>query len=485
MKNNHMNKKKGIIFLLGIFIVTSGFGCKTQDATVTAGLKPITLTYWRVWDDTSTFSEQLKKYSEMHSNIKIEYHKFRYEEYENELLNAFAEDRGPDIFSIPSTWIKKYQNKIEPMPDKTSLVYQTTQGSIKKELVNVVKTSDSIKPKDIKTAFVDTVYDDVVIKVPQAGNKGLKEQVYGLPLFIDTLALYYNKDLFNNAGIAEPPIYWDRTFQQYVKKLTKQDTKGQIIQSGVALGGAVNVQRSFDILSTLMMQNGADMMSASGQPLFNQVPPDKGIKYNPGLEALRFYTDFANPSKEVYSWNKEMDDSLKLFINNQLAMMFGYSYHLPTIKAEAPKLNFAISKLPQIENGGQSINYANYWVETVSKKIMTNPENLKKGGDYPRLKRDAAWDFVQFITKEDQAKVYIAKSKRPTALRSLVEQQTQIPELGIFASQVLTAKSWYRGKDALAAETIFNQMIDESVANQEDIVGTMDRAVQKVQQTVN
>ena len=180
-----------------------------------------------------------------------------------------------------------------------------------------------------------------------------------------------------------------------------------------------------------------------------------------------------------------MDDSLKLFVNNQLAMMFGYSYHLPTIKAEAPKLNFAISKLPQIENGGQSINYANYWVETVSKKILTNPENLKKGADYPRLKRDAAWDFVQFITSEEQAKKYIEKSKRPTALRSLVEQQTQIPELGIFASQVLTAKSWYRGKDALAAETIFNQMIDESVANQDVIVDTMDRAVQKVQQTVN
>lgn len=480
-----MNKKLLSLLLLAVILPTSGFGCKTQSQEVKAGLKPITLTYWRAWDDTSAFAEQVKKYNELHPNVKIEYRRLRYEEYEQELLNAFAEDRGPDVFSIPNSWVKKYQNKIEPLPAKTSLVFQVIQGNVKKEVVSEIRTLDTIKPKDIKTNFVDTVYDDVVIKVPTEDQKSFTEQVYGLPLFVDTLALYYNKDLFNNAGIAEPPVYWDRTFQQYVKKLTKQDAKGQIIQSGAALGGSANVQRSFDILSALMMQNGATMMGEAGQVLFNQIPQGRdSVRYNPGVEALRFYTDFANPSKEVYSWNKDMDDSLALFMNNQLGMMFGYAYHLPIIRSEAPKLNFAVAKLPQIEGAGQSINYANYWVETVSKKIMTNPENLKNGGDYPRLKRDAAWDFVQFITKEDQAKVYLEKTKRPTALRSLVEQQTQLADLGVFADQVLTAKSWYRGKDASAAEKIFNDMIDETLIVGSDSTEPIDRAAQKMQQTI-
>ena len=51
-----------------------------------------------------------------------------------------------------------------------------------------------------------------------------------------------------------------KIFQQNVKKLTKQNNKGQIIQSGVSLGGAYNIERSPDILSVLMMQNGTVMM---------------------------------------------------------------------------------------------------------------------------------------------------------------------------------------------------------------------------------
>ncbi|NTU98558.1 extracellular solute-binding protein [Candidatus Falkowbacteria bacterium] len=479
-----MKKRFFSLFLLLSLVLTSGFGCKAPDKAVTAGLQPINLTYWRAWDDSSVFDDQIKKYTELHPNVKVAYRKFRYEEYERELIQAFAEDRGPDIFSIPNTWVNKYQTMIEPLPEKTSLVFQFMQGSIKKELVSQIRVNNTIKPSEVKSQFVDVVYNDVVIKIPQPEKKTVVEKIYGLPLFVDTLALFYNKDLFNNAGIAQPPVYWDRTFQQYVKKLTKQDAKGQLIQSGVALGGSKNIQRSFDILSILMMQNGAVMQSDSGQIQFAQIP-NTGVRYNPGIEALRFYTDFANPSKEVYSWNKELDDSVNLFVNNQLAMMFGYSYQLPIIKAGAPKLNFAVTKLPQIENSGQAVNFANYWVETVSKKIMTNPDNLKKGGDYAKLKRDSAWDFVQFITKEEQAKVYIEKTKRPTALRSLVEQQSQVPDLGVFVSQVLTSKSWYHGKGAVEAEGIFNDMIDQAVLSQDRIEDVISQSSAKVQQTVN
>ncbi len=459
-----------IKFLFLTFIIlftTSGCGL-TGGGSTGASLEPITLKYWRVWDGQDAFDEIIKKYQVIHPNVNIEYRKFRYNEYEKALLEAMAEDRGPDIFSIHNTWVKGYASKILPLPPSTTMAYQFQRGTVKKELVTESRTTKSISLKELKNNFIDVVYDDVVIKTTNPETKETSEGIYGLPLSVDTLALYYNKDLFNNAGIPNPPTLWDRNFQQSVKKLTKQDAKGNIIQSGVALGGSTNIERFSDILSILMMQSGAQMMDGDAVT-FHITPPyleSQGL--NPGVDALRFYTDFANPAKEVYSWNSSMENSLELFMQGKLAMMFGYAYHFPIIKARAPKLNFEISKLPQI-NDFSNMNFANYWVEVVSKKT----KNV-----------DAAWDFIQFATREENVESYLNKTHKPTALRNLVEKQKEDLETGIFADQLLTAKSWYHGKDSNAAELIFADMIDSVISGQEELDDAIKLGAQRVQQTI-
>jgi len=347
------------------------------------------------------------------------------------------------------------------MPATITMAYQEEQGSIKKEVVSVLKTYRSPNLKDLRDDFVDAVFNDVVLD---------SSQIYGLPLSVDTLALYYNRDLFNNAGITQAPLYWNKDFQQTVKKLTKQDSVQGITQAGIALGGDVNIERYSDILSVLMMQNGATMISGK-QVLFNAIPAaTKDTNYNPGLEALRFYIDFANPGKEVYSWNEDLPNSLNMFINGKLAMMLGYSYNLADIKASAPKLNFGVSKLPQIEGSPVEVNFANYWVETVSKKSTHQNE---------------AWDFIIFATKEAEAKKYLEKTNKPTALRSLVSEQRNDINIGVFADQVLTAKSWYSGLDVAAAETAIGEMIRKAREGSEKILDVLNTGAAKVQQTLN
>jgi len=291
--------------------------------------------------------------------------------------------------------------------------------------------------------------------------------------------------LYNNASITNPPKYWNREFQQDVKKMTKQNNKGEIMQSGVALGGSDNIERATDILSVLMMQNGTEMLDR-GNVSFNRVPRDLETKgFSPGLDALRFYTDFSNPAKEVYCWNNMLDNSLELFMQGKVAMMFSYSYTLPVIKANAPKLNFAITQLPQIEGNSQGINFANYWVEVVSSKVLTDPSNMQKGKNYPKDKQEAAWSFLQYITAEEQVKDYLEKTKRPTALRALIDEQIDDNDIGVFAQQVLTSDSWYRGANSNAAEKIVNEMIDDAVGNVETNLGeVINRGAQKVQQTI-
>ncbi len=461
-----MSRKIITLILLLAVVMTTGFGCKTVSKDVKQKMQPITLNYWRVWDGPDDFAELITEYNKLHSFITINYRKLTYSEYEEALLDALAEDRGPDIFSIQNTWVRKYQTKISPLPDSISMVYPVVKGSLKKEVIPELRTSKSITVTEVKNSFVDTVYNDVVL-TDQSDNKS---KIYGLPLSIDTLAMYYNKDLLNNAGIAQLPAYWNKDFQQAVRKLTKQDLKGDLIQSGVALGGSANIERSVDILAALMMQNGAVMMEGNSVK-FNVIPPifqERG--YNPGMEAARFYSDFANPAKEVYAWNNQLDNSLRNFIDGKLAIFFGYSYHLPVIQAQAPKLNFALAKFPQIEGNPTEANVANYWLETVSAKSKYKNE---------------AWDFIQFMTtKPEQVKKYLARTKYPTALRSLVNEQLNDEELNVFASQLLIAKSWYWGKDFVAAEKAINEMIDAIVANPEQLETAVNVAASRVQQTV-
>jgi multiple sugar transport system substrate-binding protein len=450
------------ISLLLLFILTAGFGCKGVDKEVQEAMEPITLEYWRVFDGPDAFKEIIENYNKVHPFITIKYKKLRYEEYEEELLNALAEDRGPDMFSIHNTWIKKYENKIEPLPEQITMAYPVEKGSIKKSVIPELRTKRTINPKQLKDVFVDVVSHDVVFD----DNK-----IYGLPMYVDTLALYYNRDLLNNAGIATIPKYWNSEFQQSVKKLTKHDNRYGIIQSGVSLGASDNIERYSDILSLLMMQNGAIMLNDNNQVQFHAIPPTmENDDYNPGLEALRFYTDFSNPTKEVYSWNEDLNSSMEMFISGNLALTFSYSYSLEDIENRAPKLNFSVAKMPQIEGNSMDINFANYWVEVVSKK-----------SDYT----EEAWDFIHFATNQEQVTNYLDNTNKPTAIRSVIsEQELENPELSIFANQTLTAKSWYQGKNPQAMEKIMGDMIDSVVNKESALAEAINLAASKVQQTI-
>jgi len=462
-------KKLKILGLILIFIFLSGFGLKCEDTKTKQAMQPVNLKFWRVWDETDDFKEIVDAYQRLHPYVKIEYRKFRYGEYEKALLEAMAEDQGPDIFSVHNTWVRGYQKKIKPMPEKITMVYPVLQGTIKKEIINQLKTEPSITVKKLRETYIDVVPGDVILNVTDDATKTTSEKIFGLPLSVDTLAMFYNKDLFNNAGIIDPPKYWNEEFQKIVKNLTKIDEKGQLVQSGVALGGSANIERYSDILSVLMMQNGTDMQSDSGEIRFHTVPAvfkNKGI--TPGIEALQFYSDFANPTKEVYSWNATLSNSLEMFARGKLAVMFGYSYHIPMIKAMSPKLNFAVAALPQIE-GNPTVNFANYWVETVSNKSK---------------QPDEAWDLIQFAAKAENVKSYLKKTKKTTALRSLINEELEDADKDIFAGQLLTAKSWYKGRDSNAMEQAFKEMIDAVNTGEEKIITVINQGANKVQQTV-
>ncbi len=425
-----MDKKK--ILIIGIVVGIIVIGIVALGVKRGGSPKSLTLTVWSVYDDISTYEPVIESYQKANKNIAINFQKKSPDTYEQELINALAAGTGPDIFIIGNNWLSKHKDKISPMPQGEEFL--TIQG--------------------FQNVFVDVVLQDLVDN----------ETIYAIPLYVDTLALYYNKDFFNSAGIPSPPTTWDE-FMEDVEKLTKKDQSGNIERGGVAMGTANNINRATDILNLLMLQTGAEMTNADGtQATFNQGTYLKGETFNPGRDALRFYTDFSNPIKSVYCWNMQMPYSIDAFYQGKAAMMINYSYNIPTIRAKSPYLNFGIAPVPQIKGREFDINYPNYWALTVSK-------NAK----YP----SEAWKFIVYFSKNENLKTYLEQAKRPTSRRDLVEWQKADLDLGVFANQALSARSWYEA-DSSAIETIFADMIESIVLGAETIDRALDKAADQV-----
>ncbi len=447
-----------LILLIGALLV-SGFQCKLfpQSKIVVNKVKPITLNYWRVNDGPDNFSDIILAFRKVYSHININYRQFRLEEYEMALLEAWAEDRGPDIFSVPNAWLGKYETKILPMPQEINVGRQVLTGTIKKDYKVILETKKIPTTREFKETYVDTVFQDVY----------RQNKLWGVPLTLDTLALYYNRDLLNSAKIVDPPKTWQE-FVEDVRLTTIKDRTGDIIQSGVAMGTADNIPNSIDVLSLLMLQNETQMIAPSGIGTAMESSSLSDSNYYPGEEALRFYTDFANPTKETYSWNKKMPDALEIFVQGKSAFFIGDSTYLDIIRTSAPKLNFDIAKMPQIEGSIREINYANYWVEVAAKKTV-----------YP----NEAWNFLLFMSDPLNVKSYLNRAKHPTAHRALIKDQLEDIDLAPFVNEVLTARSWYLGKDYRATGVFFKQMINDVLDGRKSIKEAISFCAQQVNQT--
>lgn len=399
----------------------TGVACRPQENSGSVLDTDITIVVWGLWEESSTLAPIIASYQE-ETGINIEYRKIAsVAEYEKKLLEALAEGRGPDIFVIHHTWVETKRGLMSPAP------------------------SDVIDERAVKEEFVDVVADDLV----REGS------VYALPVSVDTLALYYNKDLLSSAGVASPPKTWDE-FLQDVERLTKVNRLGIIEQSAAAIGTAANVSRAADILQLLFLQSGLTITDTN-----NKVH----LSGDEGVSALTFYTDFANKSKKAYTWDLQQDYSLDAFAEGETAMMLNYSYHIPTIKAKNPRLRFDIAPAPQIGDS-KIINFAAYWPYAVSNK-STAPS--------------VAWQFLRHLTSTENSMAVVRNQSIPPARRDGVANISRDPTLGVFSEQALTAVSWPRG-DIVAIDTIVNTMIDSVITGAATISNSLGRGQEQINQ---
>lgn len=364
-----------IVLLFVIFgLILPNFGKNKNETT--------TLTYWGLWEDSRVMYVIISDFERQNPQIKIDYSKQDPKEYRERLITRINNGTGPDIFRFHNTWYPMLSSVLVPLPDSV------------------------ISKKEFSKRFYSVASLDLI-------KNGA---IYGIPLEIDTLALFVNNDILESSGVS-PPLSWEE-FRDQAKSLTVKDESGKIKTSGAAIGAYSNINHAPDLISLLAVQNGAD--------------PADLTKYEKQVtDALRFYTSFGTGASSV--WDSSLDPSILNFSKGNVAMVFGYSWDFFNIKALNPNLNFKVVSVPQLDKNNPK-TIASYWVE---------------GASLSSKKQKQVTLFLKYLfLPSTQQKLYSEQAKtrlfgEPYSDVNLSESLKNDPNVSPFVAQAKNATSSY------------------------------------------
>lgn len=397
-----------IIFLITQRTQLGQDAASTYKANVSYPTTPLTLTLWLPSEEKGNFDEVAAEYRKIHPSVTVDITYIEADAYQARLIAASSQGTLPDLFVFRNESLPIYLKSLQPAP---TTVFTTDQYS--------------------------QLFADFASKKLVSGNS-----IYGAPLGIATLGLVYNKDRFAQANVTNPPTNWTEfeTTNDALRKKTGQS----LFVSGVALGTS-SIRNYPDIISMLMMQNGAAMTNQPPtQATFSQ-PDSTG--YASAAKAVEFYASFAQPAKQNYSWSDSLGGSLEALASNKTAMTIDYSPAARVVQKQNAKINIGMAALPQT-NPSSAVNYGNILTGGVAKTSKNT---------------EIAWDFWGFSTSKEMQKKFSLLSFWPASRKDLTKEQLNDKDLAPFARQTSTAQDWYKGV-SYATNADLREMINNYLA---------------------
>lgn len=320
---------------------------------------------------------------------------------ETKLINALASGQGPDVIIAPHELIIKHRDKFIPLPFA------------------------SLPLRSYQEIFID-----------QGSLFVLSDGLTALPLVIDPLLFYYNKDLYKNANIVTPPANWEE-FVKIQPLLTRVGESNRLIQSAFALGAFDNNFRAKDILSLLILQAGGQPAVFANNRIVVSLNDNFGFTLKPAEAALNFFLQFADPAKSTYSWNRSLPEARDSFTDERLASYFGLASELPYLREKNPHLNFEIDLVPQmtiLSTDSRSVSQSNrmtfgrlYGVAVLKSSPRSN----------------IAWPMVFALTGEKFSRQSaLALNLAPTR-RTLLRPDPASPDQKVIFDSALISRAWF------------------------------------------
>ncbi len=334
------------------------------------------------------------------------------ENFQKDFLEALATGNGPDLVLLPHEELLNQRNKLFVFP------------------------YDNLPQRTFKELFVEA---GEVFFAP--------EGTIALPFSIDPLVMYWNRTAFSRAGIAQVPRYWDEVIS-IEPKLVEKDAAGQVKKAALALGEFSNISYAKDILSTLLMQSGTNIVGYDGNRLISLINERGPYTVPPVDTAVTFFTQFSNPVKAYYSWSKALPQSTEMFAQGDLAMLFAKASDITKIQAKNPNLNFDVSEFPITRD---EANGALTFGSMYGFGVVARSQNIQE-----------AVNAAVSLTSKDSLTVWESISGLPPVRRDMLATVPQDPYRAVFYNAALRSKVWY-DPDGIATENIFKDLIDAVV----------------------
>ena len=383
-----------------------------------------------VWWGTlplDTIQPVISALNESHQDeFTLEYVEKNPRSLELEFIEALASGQGPDLILLPDDLLLKQADKLYPIP------YETFSRGL----------------------FQDTFARGAELYLGPEG-------ILGLPLYVDPLVMYYNRDLISGAALPKPPGTWGEVGLA-VPLLRQTDAGGNILQSPIGLGEFSNLLQAKDLLALLMLQAGTPIIdrNEAGQPEV-VLQNNFGFTKQPAAEAVAFFNRFADPSNTLYSWNTALPEARELFARGQLALYLGYASEFDILRRQNPLLDFEVALVPQRESGLKNLTLGRF--PAVS--IVKNSQNLA-----------TAFQVAYYLAGAEFVTPLIEAIKLPPARLDLLgaPPARDARQTNFFKAAVM-ATTWLDPDPAKTRE-IFKRLVDTTQVGTVEITKALNQA---------
>lgn len=428
MNSNTSKFKLGVMIVFGFFIVI-GVAVFALSRSSLSQLN-VNLVVWGTLTQ-DTFN-QLKKDSILakDKNTTITYVKKEQADFDQEFIEALAEGKGPDIVILRDDNVYKHRNRLFVIPYK------------------------SYPERAFKDKFIE---GSEVFLSP--------EGVVAVPFMVDPMVMYWNRNIFTNNLVAQPPQYWDQVFE-LTEKMTKRDTNGNVLQSTIALGESRNITNSKEILATLFLQAGTPIVQRNSAGINSALVQSFDAPVLPSESALNFYTQFSNPKSNYYTWNRSLPSSLNMFLGGNMAMYLGFASEIFSIQQKNSNLNFDVTYVPQTRNAERRTVYGHMHAFAITKQS----KNIA-----------ASFGVINTLTEPAPLKSLESVTNLPPIRRDMLVDKPVDAFRSVFYNSALISRSWIDPEPVVSSQ-IFRDMVESVTSGKSRILQAISTADSELNQ---
>ncbi len=285
------------------------------------------------------------------------------------------------------------------------------------------------------------------------GIEGSKYQgkLYALPRDMSDVILFYNKDLFDEAGVEYPTDDWTwNDLLAAAQALTKdKDGDGQIDQWGFGLQNTVWTWAGF------VWGNGGEVLSADRKECLLQDPKT--------VEALKFYYDLqtvhqVSPPPGALPEQAGAGD---YFLTQSVAMSFFGPWYRPTVAEMENPFNWDVAQPPKSPNTGKrgSVVYTDHWSIYSGSKVAAE-----------------TWEFMKFLTGQEGQEMWtdLIGARSISPIKAVAESDAWLHYGGSTGELILETLTYSQAPpvnfaNANEAETIWDQEFGMVIAGEKTV----------------